>query len=119
MIFSTRHAHFRGEVLLRLVFMRQEFVQRRVEETNRRRQAFQLLEDADEIVASGRAAILASAFLRSSEVVGQDHLAHGVNAVALEEHVLGAAQADARGAERERVGRLLRRVGVGADLQFA
>jgi hypothetical protein len=32
-------------------------------------------------------------------VVGQDHLAHGGDAVALEEHVLGAAQADALGAE--------------------
>jgi hypothetical protein len=32
-------------------------------------------------------------------VVGQDHLAHGVDAFALEEHVLGAAQADAGGAE--------------------
>jgi hypothetical protein len=32
-------------------------------------------------------------------VVGQDHLAHGDDAVALEEHVLGAAEADALGAE--------------------
>ena len=32
-------------------------------------------------------------------VVGEDHLAHGADAVLLEEHVLGAAQADAFGAE--------------------
>ena len=38
---------------------------------------------------------LASAALRSSSVLGEDHLAHRVDAVALEEHVLGAAQADA------------------------
>ena len=36
------------------------------------------------------------------DVFGKDHLAHGVNAVALEEHVFGARQADARRAERER-----------------
>ena len=41
-------------------------------------------------------------------VVGQDHLAHRDDAVALEEHVLGAAEADALGAE------LARRLGVAA-----
>jgi hypothetical protein len=49
--------------------------------------------------------------------LGQDHLAHRVDAVALEEHVLGAGQADAGGAEGDRVARLLGRVGVGADLE--
>ena len=48
------------------------------------------------------------------ERLGENHLAHRVDAVALEEHVLGAAQADADGAERDGVARLLRRVGVGA-----
>ena len=48
---------------------------------------------------------------------GENHLAHGIDAVALEEHVLGAAEADAGGAERDGVGRLLGVVGVGADLQ--
>jgi glycerol kinase len=36
--------------------------------------------------------------------VGQDHLAHRGDAVALKEHVLGAAQADALGAEVRRSG---------------
>ena len=98
--------------------MRQEFVQRRVEEADRGRQALQRLEDADEIVA-----LIGQQFRQrlfaGLEVVGQDHLAHGVDAVALEEHVLGAAQADARGAERDGVRGLLGRVGVGADLQAA
>ena len=50
-------------------------------------------------------------------VVGQDHLAHGDDAVAVEEHVLGAAKADALGAELARLGRVERRLGVGAHAQ--
>ena len=45
---------------------------------------------------------LASAARRACLVVGQDHLAHGEDALVLEEHVLGAAQADALGAELAR-----------------
>ncbi len=56
--------------------------------------------------------------MRSSSVVGEDHLAHGVDAVALEEHVFGAGEADAGGAEGEGVFGLLRSVGVGADFEF-
>ena len=52
-------------------------------------------------------------------VVGEDHLAHREDAVALEEHVLGAAEADALGAEVARRARVVRRVGVGADLELA
>jgi hypothetical protein len=40
-------------------------------------------------------------------VFGQDHLAHGADALGVEEHVLGAAEADALGAE------LPRRLGIG------
>jgi hypothetical protein len=47
--------------------------------------------------------------------LGQDHLAHRVDAVALEEHVLGAAEADALGAEGDGGLRPARGVGVGAD----
>ena len=47
-------------------------------------------------------------------VVGQDHLAHRDDARVVEEHVLGAAQADALGAEAARGARIGRRVGVGA-----
>ena len=58
---------------------------------------------------------MASAAFRVLERLGEDHLAHRVDAVAFEEHVLGAAEADADGAERDGVRGLLRRVGVGAD----
>ena len=49
--------------------------------------------------------------MRPCLVVGEDHLAHGDDALALEEHVLGAAQADAFGAE---LAGLRRRAGVSA-----
>ena len=51
---------------------------------------------------------LGQGLLAVLDVVGNDHLAHGLDAVALEEHVLGAAQADALSAE---VDGLLRRRG--------
>ncbi len=71
-------------------------------------------EDAGEVVPLVRQQ-LGERRLPLLEGLGEDHLPHRVDAVALEEHVLGAAQADADGAERNRRFRLLRRVGIGAD----
>ena len=51
--------------------------------------------------------------------VGADHLPDGGDAVLIEEHVLGAAQADALGAELPGLGGVVGRVGVGADLEAA
>ena len=78
--------------------------------------AFERLEDADEILA------LIGQQLRERlfpvvDVVGENHLAHRVDAVAFEEHVLGAGEADAGGAEGEGVLGLLGIVGVGADIE--
>ena len=50
-------------------------------------------------------------------VARDDHLAHRRDAVALEEHVLGAAEPDALGAEVPRDARVVRRVGVRAHLR--
>src|SRR4029077_8146642 len=52
-------------------------------------------------------------FPRSS----QNHLAHRIDAIALEKHVLGPAEADALGAKSDRVSDLLRRISVGANAQ--
>ena len=98
--------------------LRQEFVQRRIEQADGDRQAGHDLEQLDEVLALHRLDLgqrRAAALL----VVGQDHLAHGHDAVALEEHVLGAAEADALGAELARLGRIGRRLGVGADAERA
>ncbi len=108
-----RHAQLLRQVRLLFRRVRQELVQRRIEEADRRRVALERPEDAGEVVALVRQQ-LGQRRLPVLERLGEDHLAHRVDAVALEEHVLGAAQADADGAERDRVLRLLRRVGVGA-----
>ena len=48
---------------------------------------------------------------------GTDHLADGLDAVLGEEHMLGAAQTDALGAEIDRLLRIARVVGVGLNVQ--
>ena len=58
--------------------------------------------------------IFASAARRPFLVVGDDHLAHRDDAVGVEEHMLGAAQADAFRAEFPRRRGVQRRFGVGA-----
>ena len=101
-----------------LVGVRQELVQRRIEQPDRHRQALHDLEQLGEVAALHRQQLGergAAALL----VVGQDHLAHRADAVGLEEHVLGAAEPDALGAELQRDARVVRRVGVGAHLQLA
>jgi hypothetical protein len=60
-----------------------------------------------------------SARRRPAFIAGDDHLAHGGDAVALEEHVLGAAEPDALGAEVAGDPRVARRIGVGAHLEAA
>ena len=89
-------------------------MERRVEQADGGGQAFQLGEDAGEVLA-----LVGEEFgegcLTAFEGSGEDHLAHGVDAVALEEHVLRAGESDAGGTERESDAGLFRGVGVGAD----
>ena len=90
--------HGGGDLGDLLVAVRQELVQRRIEQPDRHRQALHDLEQLDEILALHRQELGergAARFL----VVGEDHLAHGADAVLVEEHVLGAAEPDALGAE--------------------
>ena len=93
-------------------------MQRRVEKADRHRPPGHGLEDACEIVAlerqQSRERHAPLAF-----VGGQDHAPHIVDAVALEEHVLGTTQANALGPEIEGVPGHGRRVGVGAHLDVA
>ncbi len=93
----------------------QELVQRRIEQADGHRQALHDAEQLDEIVAlhgqdlgQRRAAPL--------DGLGHDHLAHGDDAAAVEEHMLGAAEPDALGAEAARHAGIVRRLGVGAHL---
>ncbi len=96
-----------------VVVVRQELVQRRVERADRHRALAHDAEDAREVVALHRQQLGQRGLARLGRV-GEDHLAHAHDAVAAEEHVLGAAEADALGAERDGVGGLVGLVGVGA-----
>ena len=93
-------------------------MQRRIEQPDGHRQAAHDLEQLDEIVALHRQELgeRGAALLL---VVGEDHLAHGADAVLVEEHVLGAAEPDAFGAELHRDARVVRRVGIGAHAELA
>ena len=73
-------------------------------------------EEADEVLALHREDLVERA-LAVLGLVREDHLAHRRDALAAEEHVLRAAEADAFGAERDRVRGLVGLVGVGAHLQ--
>ena len=122
---AARRLSLSGEVVHRLrdlgdlgLGVRQELVQRRIEEADRHRQAAHDREELGEVVALHRQE-LRERGAPARLVVGEDHLAHGEDAVALEEHVLGAAEPDALGAEVARRARVERRVGVGADLELA
>ena len=102
----------------RLVLVRQELVQRRVEQADRHRQPRHRLEDALEVgLLERQQPVERRAAARL--VVGQDHLLHDRQPLVAEEHVLGAAEADALRAELARAGRVLRGVGVRAHLQPA
>ena len=97
---------------------RQELVQRRVDEPDRHRRAVHRPKQPLEVGALHRQQ------LREARValgVGgrEDHLLHHRQAVGLEEHVLGARQADALGAEAARALRVHGIVGVRPDAQPA
>ena len=92
----------------------QELMQRRIEQADGDRQRFHGLEEADKVGAlhgqqllEGVAALLL--------VLGQNHGAHVLDAAFGKEHVLGAAQADAFGAEQARLLGVAGDVGVGAN----
>ncbi len=95
-------------------------MQGRVEQPDGHRQIVHRLEDAEEVGALVREQ-LGQGGLAAGHVVGEDHLAdrHDALGFGAEEHVLGAAQADALGAEVARHGGVVGGVGVGADAHGA
>jgi len=106
------HADFVGQRALGGVILRQEFMQRWIEQTNRGRSSFERFENADEIALLIRQQ-LGQRFFPIVRFARQDHLAHGVDAIALEKHVFGPAKTNAAGAKCHRIFHLLRRIGVG------
>ena len=107
-----------GDVHHQVLALGQEFVQRRIEGANHHGQAVHGFEEAGEIPAL-HGQELGQSLAAGLLVARQDHGLHVGDAVLGEEHVLGAAQADALGAEP--AGRLgvARNVGVGAHAELA
>ena len=112
------HAHRRGERGDLLVAVRQELVQRRIEQADVHRQTVHDAEDREEVAALDGEQLRERA-LAARGIAGEDHLAYGADAFRLEEHVLGATETDAFGAELARDRGVVRRVGVAAHLQAA
>ncbi len=98
--------------------VRQEFVQRRIEEADRDRPPGHRFEDADEVLALVREEFVERLDARAFGF-RDNHLAHRRDALRVEEHVLGAAKADAFGAELHSDVRIVRRIGVGAHFHAA
>ena len=101
-----------------LLHRRQELVQRRVEQPDRDGQAVHGVEDLEEVGLLGGAQLLEGGRLLVRGV-GEDHRPHDRQAVLAEEHVLGAAQADALGAEVAGDLGVLAGVGVGPHRELA
>ena len=95
----------------------QELVQRRVEQAHGDGQAVHRLEDLDEVGALQRQQLVEDD-LPLLVALGQDEALDELAPLA-EEHVLGAAQADALGPEAASAGGIRRVVGVGAHLHPA
>ncbi len=111
-------AHILGQQLDVVVLGRDELVQGGIKEADGDGEAFHGLVDALE-VALLHGQQLGQSLLALLLGVGADHLADGGDTVALEEHVLGTAQADTLGAQRAGAGSVGGSVGVGAHLQPA
>ena len=93
--------------------VRQELMQRRIEQADSHRARAHDGEDRGEILALVRRELVKrghAALLR----VRQDHFAHRRDAFSIEEHMLGAAKPDALGAELQSSGCIFRGFSVGA-----
>ncbi len=101
-----------------LLDRREELVQRRVEQADRHRQPVHRLEDLGEVVLLDLAQLVErlGLLLRGG---GEDHPPDHRQPIRGEEHVLGAAQPDALGAEAAGVVGVLAGVGVGAHAELA
>ena len=113
-----RNAEVLRELALLPRLVGKEFVQGWVEGSDRNGTIFHGPEDALEVLALERQQ-LSECLLAALLIGGQDHLAHGVNLAALEEHVLGARQTHALGAEGDGRLALVGLIRIGADAKGA
>ena len=99
-----------------LLVLGKELVERRVEQPDGDGEAFHRAEDSLEVAALHRQQLVEGA-LPARLVLGEDHLADCGDPVALEEHVLGPAEADPLGAEIPALVGIGRRVGIHTDAE--
>eukprot|EP00756_Hemistasia_phaeocysticola_P023301 Hpha_TRINITY_DN15885_c0_g10::TRINITY_DN15885_c0_g10_i3::g.189512::m.189512 len=104
------------QLTLRLLVVRHELVQRRVQQTDSARRTAHRLEDPHEVSPLVRDDLL-QRLLPPGLVRSEDHLTHRVDTVTIEEHVLRTAQTDPLRTELEGCRRVLRRVRVRAHTQ--
>ncbi|MNZ99109.1 hypothetical protein D3C78_1184200 [compost metagenome] len=107
-----------GDVGDFLVGLRQEFVQRRVEQADRHRQAVHDLEQFGEIRTLHRQKLVERC-PPALFTFRKDHLTHHMDAVALEEHMFGAAQPNTLSAKGAGGAGVSRRIGIGAHRHAA
>ena len=113
-----RHASCFGQFLELGIAVRQEFVQRRVEQADSAWQTRHHFKDGHEVAALFRQQLVerGTAALFG---IGEDHFAHGADPAGIEEHVLGPAKADAFGAELARHAAFGFGFGIGAHAHAA
>jgi hypothetical protein len=97
--FGDRNSGGVAHFLLTLGVVRQEFVQRRVEQPDGDRQALHRFENSFEVAPLVGEELLERRFA-SRLLFREDHLAHVGDPLGIEEHMLGAAKADAFGTKR-------------------
>jgi len=114
--FGGAHVHLGRDLGNLLGLLGKELVQRRIQEAHRHRPAFENLVHLLKV-----ALLIGKKFGEGGfalfDGTRHDHFAHRSDTGAFKEHMLGAAQADAFGAELDGLSRVARVVGIGADLE--
>ncbi len=107
-----------GELENFMLGFRQEFMERRIEQADGDGQARHDFKELDEILALHGENFI-QRFAAGFHGFGKNHLAHGADALGAEEHVFGAAEANAFGAEIAGGAGFVWRFGIGADFHAA
>ena len=111
------HAHSLSHFLLTFQIVRNELMQRRIEQTNGNRTSGHSLEDTLKVLFLIRKD-LRQRFLTTFSVLGQDHLTHSFDLLTFEEHMLRTAKANTNGTEATSDRSVVRRISVCTNLQF-
>ena len=101
-----------------IIWMRQKFVQRRVEQANGHGPRTHCFEQGRKIILLHGQQLVERLFA-SRRIIGQNHFAHPRNALRVEKHMFGATQANAFRPEAQCAFGIARRFSIGAHAHFA